>query len=152
MFIRACMFGEFICDCIGTYMYVFSCICLYLRRCLYLNPSPLQTEIGWNAYKHVCVCICMYHMYMYIYACINMYLYIYVCMCIYVHLCRLYTINMFISACTCQAAVAHWHIQPHMTVQTGVRTPTTTIPQRYFVSEQISFCSENFSEKLQEGV
>ena len=55
-----------------------------------------------------------------------MYLYVYACMCVYVHLCRSYTANMLISACTCQAAVAQWHIQPHMTVQTGVRTPTTT--------------------------
>jgi hypothetical protein len=56
---------------------------------------------------------------------------------------------MLISACTCQAAVAQWHIQPHMTVQTGVRTPTTT---KAFITEKISFCSENLSETLQEGV
>ncbi len=80
-----------------------------------------------------------------------MYLYVYVCMCIYVHLCRLYTKNMFISACTCQAAVAQsrWHIKPHMTVQTGVQP---RLLQRHFVSEKISFCSENLSQRLQEGV
>ncbi len=121
-----CMYvwGEFIRACISTYMYVFACICLYLRQCLCRNP--LQTEICWNAYKHVFVCICMYHMYKHVYACISMYLYVYVCMCIYVNLCCLYTTDMLISACKCQAAVAHWHIQAHMTVQTGVRTPTTT--------------------------
>ena len=114
--------GEFIHACISTYMYVFGCICLYLRQCLYLNP--IQTEICWNACKHVFVCICMYHMYMYIYARNSMYVYVYACMCIYVYLCSLYTTDMLI--CKCQAAVAQWRIQAHMTVQTGIRTPTTT--------------------------
>ena len=116
------VWGEFIRACISTYMHVFACICLYLRKCLYLNP--LQTAIGWSAYKHVFVCICMYSLYMYVYACMSMYLYVYVCMCIYVHLCSSYTIDMLISAYICQASVAQWHIQAHMTVQTGVRNPT----------------------------
>ncbi len=118
-----CLGGVHTCQ----YRYVYVCICMYMPVSEIIPVSKsLQTDIGWNAYKHLLVCICMYHMYKYLYGCIGMYLYVYVCMCIYVHLCCLYTINMLISACTCQATVAQWHTQPHMTVQTGVRTPKTT--------------------------
>ena len=101
------------------YWYIYVCIWIYMPVFETHACSSIHSRLRF-AGMHIC-------MYWYEFACIiSIYMYVYVYMCIYVHLCRFYTINMFISACTWQIAVAQWHIQPHMTVQTGVRTPTTT--------------------------
>ncbi len=101
---------------------------MYMPVSMPVSKSP--PDRNWLECLQACICMHLHesYVYVYIYAFISMYLYVYVCMCLYVYLCRLYTSNMLISACTstCQAVVAQWHTQPHMTVPMGVRTPTTT--------------------------
>jgi hypothetical protein len=76
------LWGGFIPACIGTYMYVYACICRYLRHMPVSKSTP-----DWDLLECIYACIGMNLHVSYVYVYICMYWYVFVCICIYVYMC-----------------------------------------------------------------
>jgi hypothetical protein len=151
--VYTCMYigGGFIRACISTYMYVYACICLYLRHMPVSKSTP-----DWDLLECIYACIGMnlHVSYVNVYLC--MYWYVFVCICIYMYICASmpFVCYMYVELCSFQLVFVKppWLSGTYSQIWRCRRVFEPQLPQRHFITEKISFCSDNLSETLQKGV